>query len=134
MAGKDVYAGRLFLASFFGTAIVLVIVLVMMVLYYGAERRLLDERVLRAPYADTERALLDQRARLEEYQRMADVEEFGETRAAYRIPIDEAVQRVLADWESGALPGKTVAADLSAPPAAEEAGPGDKPNATPENP
>jgi len=113
MAGKDVQAGPLFLASFVGAVIVLVIILVLTVLYYGAEHRLADERVIRQPYADTERALLDQRARLEEYQRVADVEEFGETRPAYRIPIDEAMRRVLADWESGALPGKTVAADPS---------------------
>ena len=114
MAGKDIQAGPLFIMSFVGAAIVLMIVLVLMVLYYGAEHRLEYERTISQPYVDTERALLDQRARLEEYQRLADVEEFGATRPAYRVPINDAMRMVLADWESGALPGKTVEASSAA--------------------
>jgi hypothetical protein len=118
MSGTDVKSGAIFVASFLGTAVVVVIILALTVLYYDSEKRLEYERYVSQPYAETEEALLDQRARLQEYEKLADVEEQGQRRAAYRIPIDRAMEKVLADWKSGALPGPVVEAPTTAPGAA----------------
>jgi hypothetical protein len=84
-----------------------------MVLYQGTEKRLEYERVISLPYSETERAMLDQQSRLQEYEKLANIEEHGKSRPAYRIPIEEAMKKVLADWQSGALPEASPAESTS---------------------
>ena len=109
MAQKDdIQARLLFLYGFLGCAVVLVIVLAMMVLYYHSDQRLQYERTIRQPYVDLENATADQQTRLVEYEKLADVQENGVTRAAYRIPLDRAKELVLNEWKSGVKPGPVV--------------------------
>ena len=127
MAQKDdIQAKMLFLYGFFACAVILVIVLAIMVLYSRSDQRLQYERMIRQPYVDLENATADQQTRLVEFEKLSDVEENGLARAAYRIPIDRAMELVLSEWKSGAKPGPAVqpAAATAAPasPAGEAAG------------
>jgi hypothetical protein len=108
MAGKDVNTFKVFLFSFTGAAVIAVIVLTLGVMYHVTVKRLEFARNISQPYEETDKAVLDQLSRLQEYERVADVDEQGKKREAYRIPIDRAMEKVLADWRSGALPGPVV--------------------------
>lgn len=128
MSGKDVNTLKVFLFTFTGAAVIAVIVLTLGVMYHVTEKRLEFARNISQPYEETDKAVLDQLTRLQEYERVADVDEQGKKRAAYRIPIDRAMDKVLADWRSGALPGPVVetpadaAAKAPATPAAPQGG------------
>ena len=109
MAQKDdIQARMLFLYGFLGCAIILVAVLTMMVLYYHSDKQLQYQRTIRQPYVDLENATADQQTRLVVYEKLPDVQENGVTRAAYRIPIDRAMELVLSEWKSGVKPGPVV--------------------------
>jgi hypothetical protein len=129
MAGNDIKTAKLLLMSFLGSTIIVVLILVMTVLYYASEKRLEYERSVRPPFEETEQALLDQRTRLEEFEKLADVQEQGKARPAFRIPIRFAMDKVLADWRSGALPGPVVES-TAAPPAAAKSGTPSEPKGT----
>jgi hypothetical protein len=95
----------LFLFGFLGTVLVIVIVFAMMVLYHRTESEFQLDRTVNQPYIDMENARLDQEARLATYGRLDTAEPEGPSRAEYHVPIERAMDAVLADWKSGKLPG-----------------------------
>jgi hypothetical protein len=101
----DLKVSTLALLSFLGTATVVVIIFAMLVLYLRTADRLEEERFVSQPYAELNTALADQQARLVEYALVGTVEENGMKKTVYRVPIDRAMQQVLNDWKTGALPG-----------------------------
>jgi hypothetical protein len=122
----DVKTSLLFVLGSFGVAIVVVIVLAMIVLYYQTENRLAYERWTSAPFVDRENALADQQAKLVDYERVGVVEQGGQTVTVYRIPIERAMDLVLDEWKSGVTPGPAVpgeAAEAPSPPDGGNAGP-----------
>jgi hypothetical protein len=101
----DIKTASLALYGFVGTLIVMVLVFVMVVLYYQTTSRLEYERNISQPYAELETALEDQRIRLVEYERGDTVQVDGQPQTQFRIPIDEAMEIVLKEWDSGVPPG-----------------------------
>jgi len=102
---QDIKTALLARLGFLGTAIVTVLIFLMVVVYYQTESRLDRERRINQPYAELDAALEDQRIRLVEYVKGDTIQENGQPRTLYQIPITEAMRIVVHEWETGVQPG-----------------------------
>ncbi len=109
---NDVKTQMVAIIGLIGAIGTFVIILLLMVLYQGAQQRQDLVKRIDQPPLELYDMVADQEAKLNNYQWIKQVEEDGRTRDVYAIPIDRAMKRVVAEYAEGgkALPPPETAA------------------------
>jgi len=98
----DVRTSSIAIVGVIGALAVFLLILLMMVLYQGVQQRQNTIKDIDRPFAQRDDLLAKQRAQLNNYRWLKEVEGKGEKKEVYVIPIDRAMELVVVELGSRA--------------------------------
>jgi hypothetical protein len=126
---EDVRTPMVAVIGLIGAISTFAIVVLLMVVYQGAQQRQEYVKNVSQSPVELNDLLADQRAKLNNYRWLKEVDEGGKKREVYAIPIQRAMELVVAERSSGGRPKAEATLPSSAPggkqPAGGGKGPGD---------